>query len=151
MSASLHVISEETKTPKEREKRARQEQSDARGRLIEAISRGDQAESVERLADKYECALLRHSWELERRAVKAERALRKLLDTDDLTDEQISRALSATYGHAGERQRNPGGMSDNERQIVEWYRTMDGDGRKMLRELCERLRAASEPADEAAR
>jgi hypothetical protein len=51
---------------------------------------------------------------------------------------------SATYGHAGERRRNPGGLSDNEQALVEWYRMMDDGGRKMLRELCERLSENSE-------
>jgi hypothetical protein len=53
-------------------------------------------------------------------------------------------ALGAPYGHAGERRRNPGGLSDYEQDLVDWYRASDVSARMMIRQLTERFYLSSE-------
>ena len=140
MPASVHVLSEEQRPLKERESEARLQRNEDRSALVDAIRRGDPPKEIEKLLEWYERSALSASDVSLRRARRAEKVLRAVLGTD-LTDAQYAAGLSVFFGHDGERRRNPGGMSDNERALVEQYRTMDADARLMMRTLFARLAA----------
>jgi hypothetical protein len=142
MSATVYRLGEDQRTSQERESDARRRITRARGAVIDGIRRGDDLKVIEADLNFYERVSLQGWQVFERRARKAEKALRAVLGAE-LTDEQAATALSAIYGCGGERRRNPGGLSDNEQAVVDWYRRMDGDGRVMLRELARRLSEAA--------
>jgi hypothetical protein len=134
---ALHAISEGRSLPAESESEAMQWVDRCWRELQEAVRAGD-SRDIEMCERMMERAIK----SLKRRARKFERALRSVLGAD-LTDEQMAAALSATLGNHG-RKRNPGGLSDNELEIVEGYRRMNAADRKFVRDLFDRVLRSSE-------
>jgi hypothetical protein len=134
MSAPVLRLHEDTRTPEEAEARADNYITQCRRELIDAIRRGDKPADIKKLRESYERYALSGAQVYLRRARKCEKALRAVLG-GNLSDEQAEKALSTIYGHPNERRRNPGGLSDNEQEQVDWYRSLDAGGRMALREL----------------
>lgn len=136
---SAELVAFQTPTPAIRETRARRRHAEARARLIAAVNdaRPDRRTIAGCLED-YERATERHTAALERRTRQAARALRLLLGAEP-SEPRVAEALTAAYGHANERRRNPGGLSDYEQRLVEAYRRSDGVGRQALHRIADAL------------
>jgi hypothetical protein len=78
MSASIHVMGQPDRTQEQREQKLPEKKETAPEAMLEAIDENSSAEAGSRLAVRFDYAVQRYAWELERRATKAERALRKL-------------------------------------------------------------------------
>lgn len=80
---------------------------------------------------------------LERRARQLERTLIAVLANDLVSDEQRAKVLEIMRGKRAVGQ-DPKILSDQERDMIEQYRSMDAAGRQMIRTLFARLATTSE-------
>jgi hypothetical protein len=124
MKASIVALATRAVPTLAREAAARQAVTEARAELRAVMARGGDVAAIATALEWYERMVERTAAAWARRARRAERAIRDALGFD-LSDEQAARLLSALHGHAGERRRNPGGLSDHELQHIENYRRCD--------------------------
>jgi hypothetical protein len=152
MSATLVPIdtAQSSSTPKARTERI---EADAREAFCEFVKLSsftfsfneDHAGSAtERVFVRYARLRSRLHGHYTSRISQLERTIRHFLSSDSLSNEQREGFIATLYGQGNVKRRNAATLSEVEIRMLDSYRSMDADGRHMVRTLFARLASTSE-------
>jgi hypothetical protein len=145
MSATLHVISEETRTPKAREERLQRDVQRAYAALDARLAVNPDAKVLKDLSEACQGAEISQIAYWEQRARLAERSLRRVLDGE--ISAEVRAYVTAAVDGKSQRLIPTQAWTNADYRLVDAYHRFNSADRQMIRRLFERLAPSATEAE----